>query len=513
MNFSQGLNALEQGKADSAITFFLSSFQESVPRESLYYYMAEAFIQKSVYDTALAFNFGTQTQKKQDLYYDILKQRYKIYTALKLYEDAQQIRDTLNFYLENVTMIAEAPLINRSWSPYIRLKLSSGYFDENLISQEIYPFDWDIDFSNKDERGPDNSVYIRAEWKHNIFSDKTILFGGKVKASQEYDKEYFDHDYSMFAGIENLLFKNLSFTYTFLYDLKSADSRSPNHSFDANYFKMDAKSLSFVSLGYNGERGKQPEDISDFFWLMYFWDCSIKNGSGPGFSAILSRFSIEPYTYEYTATLLYADDIQKSPEPTFFTDSNYTTEVNYQGLGIMRRNNISDSLLAYSKEIQLHWSLPQDFYQAEFELNYSLKTFYGATAGIGINGSFKYFPREYYIPESGSWMNDPDPLGQPWVIYNKQDGKYYGVENKESTDNTLLASKIRTSPLDNSVKQRRDQSGKLSFFVKKRFLKFGYFYFYSFIEKNWSSLADQAPMDLPDLDMGLAISWQKTFFY
>ena len=81
-DISNGLSALKEHDSDSALYYFWTASQKGMSQDSLYYFLAEMYISRSVYDTALGLNYAIKAEDESDFKRTVLKQRYSIFSYL-----------------------------------------------------------------------------------------------------------------------------------------------------------------------------------------------------------------------------------------------------------------------------------------------------------------------------------------------------------------------------------------------------------------------------------------------
>jgi hypothetical protein len=121
----QGQQALQRMDHDSATILFLRAYQQGMAAESLYYYWAEVYRSKGVYDSALTLNYAQSTLPQTTLRFKTLLQRQGLYRQLKWQEDADALSDSLWHF---------APYRHRYLQPTVDIRANFGYGSKSTLS-------------------------------------------------------------------------------------------------------------------------------------------------------------------------------------------------------------------------------------------------------------------------------------------------------------------------------------------------------------------------------------------
>ena len=150
--FQEGQAHLKNNQPQKAVESFLQAFSNGSNKDSVYYFLSEAMIYKNVYDTALAFNLAITIPEEFEFKKHTLRQRYKIYLSLKLFEDAEKTYDSLASLERGL----------KSWVPAFRASFSSGYVKEDERTQKNFPFPGNMRSSNFRDKGTNNIARLKA---------------------------------------------------------------------------------------------------------------------------------------------------------------------------------------------------------------------------------------------------------------------------------------------------------------------------------------------------------------
>jgi tetratricopeptide (TPR) repeat protein len=110
------------GSYDAALAAYLHAHARGLPKDSLFLYWAHLYIDRGIYDSALAVNRAALELERPELRKPLLTQRYVIYHLTGATEQARMVRERLRADSSPAPQPPPPPV-----RPSLRARLSSGY--------------------------------------------------------------------------------------------------------------------------------------------------------------------------------------------------------------------------------------------------------------------------------------------------------------------------------------------------------------------------------------------------
>ncbi|MBD3393495.1 MAG: hypothetical protein GF418_15270 [Chitinivibrionales bacterium] len=523
-----GVRALEDGRLDSAQSLFTIARSKGMPRDSLLYFWGEVYRRRGVLDTALALNLAVSPAPTGSFAFAVLKQRYLIYSALGWQEKASAILDSVK---------ARGRYRRSLLAPRTDFGLTVGYQSLNETVGGAYPWNEYVSLDTTDvEHGVHGRADVRLGWGIPLKDGRSIA----LETGYAGTKPYYVQDHMLDSMKLNMtgygliraegLFDRLSLELRFgarrdyLGDYSSVDN------IEATYIVPDARRLRVASAGYGIELGPGPDLQHQNVWLLGYLDNSIARGRGWSFSFLASGYSADAVDYSFSeaANVFYVDDVD-ADFVTHYTDSSYATMVDTTG----------DSVYQYVAEAQYTYDLvplsslydspiestiPQDFLSAgpSVAYTYTFVKWLKGRAGMGWN--MRYYPQQYEWVTLDRDEAEKYTSASSRLAYNRADGRYYLLQERiqpqsvlyfTSTDMSHVDERyedtpaVFTSPQYRKVR-RIDNEIAFNLSLESGIGAFGTLVLRGNISHTWSTLDNDAPVDVPGFQWWASLAWEKS---
>lgn len=112
----------ETGRYEAALGAYIEAHSRGLPKDSLFYFWARIYIDRGIYDSALAVNRAALDMKRAELRRPLLAQRYVVYSLAGAEERASAVRERMTAASPDTATAPPRPV-----RPYLRARASSGY--------------------------------------------------------------------------------------------------------------------------------------------------------------------------------------------------------------------------------------------------------------------------------------------------------------------------------------------------------------------------------------------------
>lgn len=504
-SFKKGIAFLDAGKSDSAIQYFVNSFSSGLSRDSLFYFWAEALLQKNVLDSSLAANFMIKAPHNDIFTLKVLKQRQSIYERLGWKNEAQALDDTI---------YAIPEYKRKAFIPELSLNLYAGYARNAVVSDTSSPWGSGYStFKKEQENNLSAGFDVSSAWQKKR-KQKTYSAGVGVSANRytrEITQRYRTTDSIDITGSisGSLTGANTAVTVHF----------SANRRFDDSLF-----------IGASVEGGI----VGPGKWLPMLWsgasiylktDASFSNARGwlllSARQKVRQKFSISYQTFFNlmisekteigqleTVEVLYAENARLQ-YPVFYTDKTCSTIIDtslYTDLitGEIKKNIVKSATDTNTASVLVIFNT-----YMSITPRVSLQAGTKFPIKFGIGWRLNYYPGKY------EWdVIIEDPL---YIVYSKTDDAFYWIPANQKEIVTITGENggIAISP---SIEQnefytqhhsmlRIDNAVSADFSIQVYDGKIGNGIIRSAILKNWSTLSGKIPIDIQNWNFSLFFEW------
>jgi hypothetical protein len=477
-----GKAALGGNNPDSAITCFLTAGTEGFPRDSLYYYLAEAYLLKTVLDTALALNYSIKPAEKVGFRNDVFRQRARIFACLGMETYAKAALDSLS---------GETRKRRQVWAPYLAMTAGLGYSQESRTPQTEYP--WDTIAQNDTAiSSPDGNLGMELGWSFPLPRKMDMGIGLKGRVSRPFNastapvhSDSLDISAGAFCEFNAGQFSARAEWLggrTYLDDLISTSR------LDAGWSAIMPQAVLSSMLEYMYTGATDPGNQSHNGLFLLF----IERTAGPKFGGMVLVNAHYTAATEYPETPVHVIDLEKSLD-TLSTLIYIKPAVDTIGT-LANSTRIINSVVTAAPSISFRFEPAQ-------------------TTGITLRAGWNLS----YFPEKYRWhaLNRPEHdtgAGLSYVALNPADGQYYWI------------SKLKNAPLGQDPYQslseglvdyrtfeawRIDNAVSLVVTFEKKFRQAGTISISFDAARNWSTLAEFAPpVDIPQWTLRLGLAWK-----
>lgn len=484
---ARGLEWIAAGEPDSALGPILRAHSAGMPKDSLYYFLAEIARRKTALDTAMGFNLAIGTPGPGVFRDSVLVQRYRIFTASGLAEDAAALRDSLAAYPE------PAPGRRRN---RLSARLGSGFFRESNHPAFAYPFATDL--GGYDPEGWQHRA--RGGFEFPIAGGPRVEWTGGVDAQalKSYAKD--SVDYRMGATLR----AGQAGREGWSAGLGTEAGRITGSGWvgackaEAGWLSLRPGGLLLIMGGVASEWDGQGRQRFLSAWLTGFRDAT--SGSGRGFTAILSfsGLRLDAILESTSHREIYVDDVSK-PSPTHYQSSDYSDSLPATGRSAFARYVSAAGAITTSSRS------PQSCLTAAPSLGYALPLGGGVIAELTLSASGSWFPAQY------RWQQAPLPQGSPATgdfrgfARNRADGKEYAAYLIQ--ENGGFREAYGAAPLESRKQVRLDGQGEAEFALRRSFAGWGALIASVGARKNASTLEGTAPIWIPSWYAGAGLRW------
>jgi hypothetical protein len=502
----QGVAYLDKNNPDSAIAYFVKSFSEGLSKDSLFYFWAEALMQKGVLDSALAANFmiGRHNDK---FAIRTMMQRHALFSKLGWEKEADNIRDTIHALRQYRKILLV---------PDIDMGMNMGYNIENKVSDTSSPWGkgWEKSLDTT-ENALSVIADIKSTWR--IRNKKsTIGFGiGGTAYKKTYDVSFENQSMdssgligSIFASVSG---KTVSSSYSLFLNRRIDDSIFIGNSLDAAWIgKGSMMPLLWLGGQINTTKGGKFADSR--LWLfasaMHLINSRTYLSYQCFFNVMFDRTSMWNFTMD-TIHIIYSDNASQQ-YPVFYTDSTYSSIIDTSLLRVIT-GTLRNDIIASGRDTSINVLLkqPNSNIMLNPKVSLTVKTFFPLQFSLGWKLNYFWEPYEW----------DQIKINADYFVYSRIDGKYYIIPVDPAMDDfvitygsngglTVSPAIVSGTAVVHHSKTRIDNSAVAEFSVQMLSGKTGSLNLRTSFTKTWSTLARSAPIEIPSWSLSANLEWR-----
>ncbi|HKP94160.1 MAG TPA: hypothetical protein VJ385_00245 [Fibrobacteria bacterium] len=460
-----------------------------MPKDSLYYFLSEAALSRSAFDTAMAFNLAIPNQAEGPFRASVLNQRYRLYLAAGLKRDAAALRDSLG----------TPGNIRIDRHPELNVQFSSGYYREDVYPAWDYPFGTDLGGFRMD--GPQFRNRARLSWP--LFESGKMPFSGGVQCDliKSYAKDSLDYRAGAQLKAENVFHDGVSLSLGAEIGKVAGTGFVTSCKLESSYLSFSGTEITMIQGGVESEWSESWGNRFSGIWVSFYQDRSLFTGRGFIYSLSVSGIRVDPIRAGNTQKVMFVDDVRK-PAPTHYRDGTFQDTLPAKGIS---------AYLQYVTNTGPHQSSslsPQGFVTALPTLGYGFPLPAGFSGEIGSRYVMTVYPEAY------EWTEAPLPAGLSpsdgdfrGLALNQADGKRYAAVLLRK--NGGFEERYGAAPVAGKRRLRIDRQLGADVSLRRRLADWGTLTLDGAAKRNWSTLESVSPIWIPKWDMELALRWNR----
>lgn len=484
----KGVEAMREGKSDSAAELFMAAHDSGMSKDSLYFFLAEAAFGHSAFDTAMAFNLAIGTPAAGNLREPVLDQRFRIYLKAGLEKDAAAVADSM----------AEKPKPPSRRNHELNIRFSSGYYREDDYPATHYPFGSDLGAIRLEGAQFRN----RAQLIWPLFQTARVPWSGGVEYDliKSYAKDSLDYRAGLLLKADNLVIDSLSTTVSAEMGNVSGTGLVSSYKFESAFLSFSHRVITMILGGVESEWTDAWENRFNGFWISFYRDHSFAKGRGVNYSLSISGIAVDPIRETTPQKVMYVDDVTKE-SPTHYRNSAFQDSIPSKSISTFYQYISNTGPFTSSVS-------PQGFVTVVPNLGYAFPLPFSISAEMGAHYALTLFPEPYAwsrasLPEEFANVKD-DFEG---FALNQADGKHYVARlNPENGGNR---EEYGSAPLRSVERVRIDQQAGVDVSFRRRLARLGTLSLDGGVKRNWSTVSGIAPIWIPEWDFGAALKWSK----
>lgn len=506
----RGNSALEAGRYNEALTHYFGAHAAGMPKDSLLYLWCDIYVQRQIYDSALAIN-GTALESAEDETRRVLlKQRYAIFRLAGAENQAEKV-------LEELARDSDADTEQRRFVPHARVRLLGGYgsvreatpasflhIDSAALTMQSSP-EWRArtagtgGFRLHAERGPPLAFevsagmgtrrYAATEQPAGIFDSLEWQIGAGMAVEELFDilrvgleggmsRDKYDHRRPLCGASSSLIFPRRSLVVF------------------GNYQVAFRKGTVDYAMGFF--RGEREIRLSPRLTL------------SPGVSAMLfDGPPVDMTLGQVGVTHVDASSAHGETVPQWYTDQSMKQPIDTAGVngtGILSTVAIrryADGIIGSADMLDLEVSFPVGF--RRLALSFSGEINAGAPLlfilGLHLRGDWYISPYR--------WVRiDPEVLSG-YVAYDPREDAYYeitGLDPDGSIDRSERFG-IGNQALASRKDERRDAAVELTMRFEWTTHRAGRVDMVLATTRNFTTLDPSCPLEIPRWDLRGTLGW------
>jgi hypothetical protein len=500
-SFKKGIVFLDKKSPDSAISLFVKAYSEGLSKDSLFFFWTKALLQKGVLDSALATHYMVSGPHSGQFQLNLLLQRHSIYSGLGWVQDAKSVMDTIHLL----------PQYRRKlFIPDFEIGFVTGYNRTRQITDTASPWYTDNSFSTT-QNDYSGTADIRSTWKM-IRKQRTLTWGLAGKASREISEITKDVDETDSADLTGSLFGSVSGKY-----MSTNLSASVNRRIDDSIIiigNVDGGHLGSSSwtpmiwLGVSINSTTNGDIQKSEAWIFTSALQSVHKSINISYSCLFNASFSQSTTYKLTLDtmhLIYAKDARLQ-YPVFYTDDSYSTIIDTSSLQVIT-GTLKNNIIASAKDtlIDVVLKQPNSSIIINPKVNLAFKGKFPVQ--IGLSWQFKYFPEPY------KW--DQMDINAQYLIYSQSDGNYYVIPYQIINDLVITYGENGGLALSPAAQQvihhsviRIDNTAVCNISLQLFSNRQNTVKVHTAFAKTWSTLAEQAPFNIPDWAFSASLEWR-----
>lgn len=482
----RGEAELRAGHPDAAVEAFLEAHAAGMPKDSLYYFLAAAARRKSALDTAMGFNLAIGTPVAGPFRDSVWTQRLGLYTSAGLRRDAAALRDSLGLRFDGA-----------SGRRRLNALFGSGFFREREFSARSYPF------------GDGMGDYRTAGWQHQIrggFSLPWFRAGGTqvsggigMQALKSYAKDSLDYRIGAEAQAEGFSAGHLSFGAGLETGRVTGSGWIGACKGDATWLSLRGEGVTLITGGMEAEWDQEGGERFQSAWLSWYRDGTVRKGRGFIFTLSVLGLRLDPISESTVFREMFVDDVGKE-KPTHYGDA--TSNDSITGSRITRFTNYTSNV----GNRNVTSRSPQSFLSAQPSVEYALPLIGKITAALTLSAGGAWYPSPYRWEQGPRAPMAPASDGFQGLALNRADGREYAATLIRENGGVVRES-YADRALEKQARTRLDGQGAASAGLRRAFGSWGALACTAKAKRNFSNLAGEAPVWIPDWDFGISAAW------
>jgi hypothetical protein len=485
---------LAEGMPDSAIFYFIKSFSAGLSKDSLFYYWAEALLEKNVLDSSLAANFMINRNSDEKFKFKVLKQRQNIYNRLGWTNEATRIQDTLY----SMPKYRYMRLL-----PDIECDVYTGYGKNAQVSDSSERWgDGSGGDVQKSENNISGGINLKTTWQRKW---NEILFSGGMAGTANRFKR--DITSSKIDGdsvdMSALLFGSLTGKSGIV-----TGKMFINRRFDDSLFAGVAieggvagygKWLPMLWSGALVNLKKDGTFANAQSWMFLSIQKKIGCRSILNYQSILNLiiYRKTEFDWQKNIDILYAENAHLQ-YPVFYTDQTYTTVIDTSNIFIIAKNIMASGT---DSTISSVLRIPNSYFSFAPKTSFTVFTKKPVKIGLG-------WRLNCYI---GDYQWDVITDDAMYFVKSRADGRIYRISGDNITvkkaDNEGLEINNEVSPVERYSLHRIDNALSADFSIQLFDGTIGSGTVRSTVLKNWSTVTGKIPLDIQSWNISLFFEW------
>lgn len=506
----RGKAALQSLYLDSAKFHFFLAYKKGMPVDSLYYFLAEIYMARHTYDSALALNYAIGKSESNSFEMRILKQRYFIYSGLGWGKMAETVLDSM----KQLTSYRAIGLV-----PQISFKIGTGYKYEKQTVDTVLP--WGIE--NYD--ASDGILYkteCNLRWELPLLPKNRFHTGVGIKAEKPYwtgsDVEVMDSvsfSAQAFFGVDNI-FDHISMGYDNKYKRYYNKSNVFGHSLNLSYSMYSHTTLWFLTGFYSIDFDNEYKLDNQTFSIMSYNDLFLQKKWGVNLLfSVMGYFAnaMSEHFYSDTIYALYIYHVEtKGNQVEYYTDNTFTNKLDTTGL---LWTSFSSMLHNSANEEYMTRVTPQKHLSYNATISYNRELFKKIIGRIGLQWQLSHYLKEY------EWISCDRTTFRKLktkkiLALDKDDKQYYYFNDPPhiypiDTKNIVEDISNETAVLVYHNKKRVDSFLGLNLSLEREFHRIGTLSIRGNLGKTWSTLKEDSPFEIQDYYGAVSCQWNKKF--
>lgn len=491
-DISKGLGALKQNENDSALFYFWQASQKGMSQDSLFYFLAELYINRGIYDTALALNYAIKAEKENDFKRGALKQRYGIFSVLGMINRADETLDSLWFNKGRTA---------RDFLPGVYIYSSTGYNSDYEWNKLKYPWHTkEIQPTGNTIAGFNHDLRLRATWRIPVKRTKSFFFAGEGSLGKPYRAEYekLDGDSVSYAGGItcgfNGLFDHLQVSYTWVRKKSYFNKLSSANSITVLFTDFTDRNFYFINALYGIEVGRQWKIENQYINLLGNITGRLHKSNQISVGALAMLLIMDAVPFNDSTYRRDIVDFEKALDTTFPGMVFITTNPSVIQ-GVYTHNTkqyMPNTNITLSPSVAFEQSLP-----ARFSIT------------ANVQWAFAYYFKKYEWSDFKMEMEENMPYH---VTINKADNQYYWIMKKSIFKSDItgdIFDDFTHGPIERHSRRRIDNSLSLALSLRHIFKMAGTLEFKGGAGKMWSTLSDDLPVSVQNWNWHTGMQWYK----
>ena len=480
---------LSHSEYDSAGIFIDDARKCGMSKDSMFYLFAELYVQKTVFDTALAFNYAIKATKNDSMYSKKFEQRYLIYSLINLKSEADKAMDSLGLYTSKRKF--------NLYIPRFTVGLNSGYKNNRFFTPELYSDNLQFPMSSILSSGYSGNFNCSIDWDLPWPGDRLLTIGTAYVSNKSSDQKTFKSDSLAHTWSTSLQINDIhsfSLSYNFSRNKNQLNAYSSSNSLQLSWIKPDSSYSNISGVSLIGDLAIAHSKILYQRYTLYgFYEKSLTKKIATVFSVLASSLIKEKQPFMNTVKI---SKITGVPEDPFFLNSLFDTIKKPTSLTEIKpykdtitANSIDTSLILQQIPYTIHSISPSIVSTFQLFLNFKVNT--------SLDWTFTYFSEDqiWKVPQDLSY-----------IALNISDGKLYNVKNPGD-----IRGGLDTNTIDEVKKKRIDNTLAFSISIDHAVWKIGDFVIGGTVEKTYSTLSDNSPVEIPDWSWEISSSLTFNF--